>query len=241
MPLEHEGDPLDLMFVKTVCSSYLLCAQVLWEMGPQAFVLHGAVLLSISLISWTRAMSNEWQGAEKNRYSKSLHQERSIINSFWPHLSCGEALLVDRGPEASSILVPACNCALHLIKMFRYRSFRCMCALQVTFSGFKITAPRHSWSADALSIISHSAIITTKEGAMEAALMKPEIFWSTSASASCEASAQKVSQRRIWHGGDLEVDIDTKLCQIEASYHLPYSKFQPTALCVYVLHSLGTT
>jgi len=117
-----------------------------------------------------------------------------------------------------------------------------MCALQVTVSGFKLTAPRHSWSADALSIISHSASMTTKEGAMEAAVMKPEIFWSTSASVPCEASAHKVSQRRIWHGGDLEVDINTRLCQIEVVYHLPCSKTQPTALRAYeLLQSLGTT
>lgn len=117
-----------------------------------------------------------------------------------------------------------------------------MCALQVTISGLRITAPRHFWSADALSIISPSASMTTKEGAMEATLIKPEILWCTSASASCEASAQKVSQRRIWHGGDLEVDIDLKLCQVEVRNHLPCSKIQPTALRAYeVLQSSGIT
>ncbi len=62
-------------------------------------------------------MSNKKQGADNNRCSKSLQQEGRVFDSFRP-IFCAKALLVDRGPEASSALMPACNCALHLRKMF---------------------------------------------------------------------------------------------------------------------------
>ncbi len=77
--------------------------------------------------------------------------------------------------------------------------------------------PRHSWSPDMLSIVSPSANVTIKQGSVAAVLTKPEIFWANSASADSEARLDKAPQRRIWHGGDVGVDVDTRRCQIRVS------------------------
>ena len=86
--------------------------------------------------------------------------------------------------------------------------------MKVAISGLRLSLPRHSWSTDMLSIISPSASMTVEEGAVSAMLTKPEILWAIFASADSEVKAGKASQRRIWHGGNLEVNVETRRCQV---------------------------
>ena len=67
------------------------------------------------------------------------------------------------------------TCNIHLL----HERTRQSNVLQVTVSGLKLTAPRHSWSPDALTIISRSACASSREGSCDATLAKPEISWSS--------------------------------------------------------------
>ena len=87
--------------------------------------------------------------------------------------------------------------------------------LQVTVSELKLTAPRHSWSPDALTIISRSACAGSREGKCDATLAKPEISWSCCGNPFTKAEGGRMAQRRIWQGGDLDVGLDTKHCQVQ--------------------------
>lgn len=87
--------------------------------------------------------------------------------------------------------------------------------LQVTVSGLKLTAPRHSWSPDALTIISRSACASSREGNCDATLAKPEISWSSCGNPFTKAEGGRMAQRCIWQGGDLDVGLDTKHCQVQ--------------------------
>ena len=77
-------------------------------------------------------------------------------------------------------------------------------------SALEAVAPRHSWSADSLRIVSPSAAVSSGLGALEAAVVAPEIHWSASAAASGKAEAAKPIIRRMWQGGDVAVDLNMR-------------------------------
>lgn len=83
-----------------------------------------------------------------------------------------------------------------------------------------------------LSVVSPHASMSVKQGTVQAVLTKPEMFWATSASADSKARAGKVSQRQIWHGGDLEVNVEKRTCQVGVT-------LQPVPLRTAVHGNLG--
>ena len=78
-----------------------------------------------------------------------------------------------------------------------------LCAVQVTVSALELVAPRHSWSADALRLVSPSAAITSGPSTLEATVVAPEIYWASSAAATGKAEAARPLRRQMWQGGDL--------------------------------------
>lgn len=89
----------------------------------------------------------------------------------------------------------------------------------MTVSGLKLCAPRHSWSADELSIISPGATITSKRNTLGASLTKPEVYWSA-----CALEGGRATRRRIWQGGNLGVDMDLKHCNVRVR-SITYSSY----------------
>ena len=78
----------------------------------------------------------------------------------------------------------------------------------MTVSALELVVPGHSWSADALEIVSPSAAISSGPGTLEATVVAPEIQWSSSAAASGKAVAGKLLRRRMRQGGDLAVGLN---------------------------------
>ena len=83
-----------------------------------------------------------------------------------------------------------------------------LCIEQVAISALELVAPRHSWSADALRLVSPSAAISSGPGTSEAAVVAPEIYWSSSAAAIGKAEASRLVRQQMWQEGDLAVGVD---------------------------------
>ena len=83
-----------------------------------------------------------------------------------------------------------------------------LCIDQVAISDLELVAPRHSWSVDALRMISPSAAISSGLGTLEATVVAPEIYWSSSAAATGKAEASRPLRRQMWQGGDLAVGLN---------------------------------
>ena len=84
----------------------------------------------------------------------------------------------------------------------------------MAISDLELVALRHSWSVDALRMISPSAAISSGLGTLEATVAAPEIYWSSSAAAIGKAEVSRPLRRQMWQGGDLAVGVNMGYARI---------------------------
>ena len=92
--------------------------------------------------------------------------------------------------------------------VFSSLKLKTFCLVQVSVSALELVAPRHSWSADTLRLVSPSAAANSGPDTLEATVVAPEIYWSSSAAAIGKAEASRPLRRQMWQGGDLAVGLN---------------------------------